>query len=80
MPWESLYHSREKKMDTPKTHIQDLSDHDLLIRIDERTRDLVDEIRGKDGLLRRVSRLERFMWGFLAIGGCAGWAASFLTR
>ena len=67
-------------MDTSKAQIRDLSDHDLLIRIDERTRDLVDEIRGKDGLLRRVSRLERFMWGFLAIGGCAGWAASFLTR
>jgi len=69
-------------MDTPKVHVQDLSDHDLLIRIDERTRDLVDEIRGNgsDGLIRRVSRLEKFMWGLLAIGGCVGWAASVVMR
>jgi len=69
-------------MDTPKVHVQDLSDHDLLIRIDERTRDLVDEIRGNgsDGLIRRVSRLEKFMWSLLAIGGCVGWAVSVVTR
>ena len=69
-------------MDTPKVHVQDLSDHDLLIRIDERTRDLVDEIRGNgsDGLIRRVSRLEKFMWSLLAIGGCVGWAAAVVMR
>jgi len=69
-------------METPKVHVQDLSDHDLLIRIDERTRDLVDEIRGNgsDGLIRRVSRLEKFMWSLLAIGGCVGWAVSVVTR
>ena len=69
-------------MDTPKVHVQDLSDHDLLIRIDERTRDLMDEIRGNgsDGLIRRVSRLEKFMWSLLAIGGCVGWAVSVVTR
>jgi len=69
-------------METPKVHVQDLSDHDLLIRIDERTRDLVDEIRGNgsDGLIRRVSRLEKFMWSLLAIGGCVGWAAAVVMR
>ena len=69
-------------METPTVRAQDLSDHDLLIRIDERTRDLVDEIRGNgsDGLIRRVSRLEKFMWSLLAIGGCVGWAVSVVTR
>ena len=69
-------------MDTPKLHVQDLSDHDLLIRIDERTRDLMDEIRGNgsDGLIRRVSRLEKFMWGLLAVGVFVGWAASLVVR
>jgi len=67
---------------TQNAEVQNLSDHDLLIRIDERTRDLVDEIRGNgsDGLIRRVSRLEKFMWSLLAIGGCVGWAVSVVTR
>jgi len=69
-------------METPKVHVQDLSDHDLLIRIDERTRDLVDEIRGNgsDGLIRRVSKLEKFMWGLLAVGVFVGWAAALVVR
>ena len=67
---------------TQNAEVQNLSDHDLLIRIDERTRDLVDEIRGNgsDGLIRRVSKLEKFMWSLLAIGGCVGWAVSVVTR
>ena len=69
-------------METPTVRARDLSDHDLLIRIDERTRDLVDEIRGNgsDGLIRRVSKLEKFMWSLLAVGGAVGWAVSVVTR
>ena len=67
---------------TQNAEVQNLSDHDLLIRIDERTRDLVDEIRGNgsDGLIRRVSKLEKFMWGLLAVGVFVGWAASLVVR
>ena len=69
-------------METQKTQPQDLSDHDLLIRIDERTVELVQEIKGNgsDGLIRRVSKLEKFMWSLLAIGACVGWAVSIMQR
>ena len=69
-------------METRATQAQNLSDHDLLMRIDERTVELIQVIKGNgsDGLIRRVSKLEKFMWSLLAIGACVGWAVSIMQR
>lgn len=47
---------------------RNMSDHDLLIRIDERVETLQDDVKEMNGLKRRVTRLEVIL-GLLPIGG-----------